>query len=110
MAGAIDRYPQWAAFRRQYDPLAAAGVEPLAAAVAKGQSTAADAVVELSYARARRIWQEAQVGWPALRGLDGLDRDALVTTFRRLEADRLVDNVAAIRAAHLSQVPLRRQR
>ena len=106
MAGNVDRYGEWATFRRRYDPIAAAGVEPLAIAVATGQHSAADAVVELSYARARAMWRAALASWPALRTLDSLDRDALVATFRRLEADRLLDNVAAIRAAHLAQVPL----
>ena len=105
IADQADRYADWAEYRRHRTALDAAGLGALAARVESGGLGAAAAVVELRFARAERIWRDCITSSPALAAITRTDRDGLVATFGRLERDRLVDNVAAILAGHLTQLP-----
>ena len=105
MASSVDRYGEWARLCALRAKLEAAGLGELASRVAAGALDGPAAVTELRFARAERIWRDAVAAQPALRELAALDRHALAADFGRLERARLKENVTAILADHLAQVP-----
>ncbi len=105
MAASTDRYGEWARLCSLRERLDAVGLGDLAARVASGAIDGQAAATELRFARAERLWQGAIATQPALRDLAALDRHALAADFGRLERARLKENVTAILAEHLAQVP-----
>lgn len=105
MAESIERYSEWAELIAARKLVDEAGVGPLADRIASGQLSADAAVAELRFARAEAIWKRALDENPALTGLARLDRHALVEQFEQLEKKHLQDNVTAIIAEHLRQLP-----
>ncbi|MFP5390268.1 MAG: DUF3320 domain-containing protein [Gammaproteobacteria bacterium] len=100
-----ERYPGWVLLCRAQARLADAGLTPLAERMRSGELAPDAALVELRYARAEALWNTAREASPALQGIGQQDRHALVAEFARLERARLQDNVTAIVARHLAQVP-----
>ena len=75
-------------------------------AITNGDLPPANARIEFSYACEEARWRYAVSCRPELsRELRLLDRHGLVTTFRELEAHRLIDVPKLIRRRHLRQVP-----
>ncbi len=105
MAASTDRYGEWARLCSLRERLNAAGLDELAARVASGAIDGQAAAVELRFARAERLWRGVIADQPALRDIAALDRHALAADFGRLERARLKENVTAILADHLAQVP-----
>lgn len=105
MARATDRYAEWAALCAARKQLDAAGLAALAARVAEGALNASSAIVELKFARAEKLWEAALATNAALKDVARLDRHALVEEFSKLERNRLKENVTAILASHLAQLP-----
>lgn len=105
MAEAVDRYPAWAELVTARRVVDADGIGQLADRVANGELDAETATIELRFARAEAIWRRALETKPALADLANIDRHALVAQFSRLDRQLLHDNVTAIVAAHLSQLP-----
>ncbi len=105
MAGATDRYASWARQARLQNTLIAAGLAELEARMRGGELDGAAASVELRYARAESLWSLALAQYPDLRGLAQDPRHDLVATFTGLERQHLKDNVTAILAGHLAQLP-----
>jgi hypothetical protein len=105
IAGAIDRYGEWVQLSRLRLRIESLGSGALADRMDAGALDGPRAVIELRFARAERLWRAALVASPALREIGSVDRHQLVAEFARLERERLKDNVAAIRATHLAQVP-----
>ncbi|MET0270624.1 MAG: DUF3320 domain-containing protein [Sphingomonas sp.] len=105
MAGAIDRYGEWAGLHQARAALERIGLADLAARMASGELDADAAEIELKFARAEQLWSDALAANAALRDVAGLDRHALVAEFARLERARLKENVIDIRAGHLAQLP-----
>ena len=105
MANAVDRYAAWADMSRLRTRLAEAGLTELADLMREGKRDAASARMELRFARAEKIWNDALKQSAILRDIGGLSRHALVATFADLERSRLSENVAGIVSAHLAQVP-----
>lgn len=105
MAASVDRYGEWARLCRLRQRLNTAGVSALAARVAEGEISASAAVIELKFARAERLWREAIEASSALAEIRSLDRHALADQFATLERHRLTENVTAILAQHLAQLP-----
>lgn len=105
MAGAPDRYASWAQLARLHRALTDAGVPDLAERMRTGHVGAADAVIELRFARAEGLWKVAIEQWPALRDIAMENRHDLVDRFAVLEHQRMTENVTGILAAHLGQVP-----
>ena len=101
----VERYGEWARLVRLRDRLDAAGLGELAARIVSGALDAEAAVTELRFARAERLWNDAVRSTPALREIAALDRHALTERFAGLERARLKENVTAILAQHLAQVP-----
>ncbi len=60
---------------------------------------------ELSYALAEARWNYARETKPELNSLARRDRHALVSTFQKLERNRVLEVQAALRDAHLSRMP-----
>jgi len=105
MAAAIDRYGEWARlcrFRRRLDEH---GIGVLADRLARGEIDSRAAVIELRFARAERLWREALAAAPVLNEVGELDRHELTKAFAMLERRHLKDNVTAILAQHLAQLP-----
>jgi hypothetical protein len=105
MADAIDRYGEWAAMARAREALNRIGLGSLAARMADGSVAASDAMIELKFARAERLWDAALATNPALKEIAALDRHALVAEFSSLERTWLKENVTSILAGHLTQLP-----
>jgi hypothetical protein len=105
MGSTIDRYGEWAALRTARTNLEATGLGELAARIATGDMDASAAVTELKFARAEQLWTAALATNAALKDLAALDRHALVAEFASLERSRLKENVTAILADHLAQLP-----
>lgn len=105
MAEATDRYADWARLCGLQRKLDRGGLSALSNRISDGSLDASSAVVELKFARAERLWQHALEAAPALREIGALDRHAISTEFAELERNRLAENVTAIRATHLGQVP-----
>ncbi|HEY5721832.1 MAG TPA: DUF3320 domain-containing protein [Allosphingosinicella sp.] len=105
MANEIERYGEWVRLRQLEKKLAAGGLASLAARIVARDLNGSEAVIELKYARAERLWREAVEASPILRELSSRDRHALATEFAGLERTRLKDNVTTILAKHLAQVP-----
>jgi hypothetical protein len=105
MARELDRYAQWAALCQARAALEAAELGMLADRIAAGELDGSAAAVELKFARAEQLWSAALATSPALKGVAALDRHALVEDFARLERARLKENVTAILADHLAQLP-----
>lgn len=105
MAASTDRYAEWSRLCGLEKGLTACGVAELVARIADGDLDGSAAAVEFKFARAERLWREAITASPALKEIGTLDRHALSDEFARLERRRLKENVTAIRAAHLVQVP-----
>ncbi len=105
MAGATDRYAVWAQLGRLNEGLVSAGLGVLAERMRRGELDAVSAAAELSFARVETLWRYALVQWPLLRTIGMEQRHALVAQFATLERKHLVDNVTAIRAGHLAQIP-----
>lgn len=105
MAASLDRYGQWAALCQARAALDATGLGALADRIAAGELDMSAATVELKFARAEQLWSAALATNPALKDVASLDRHALVEDFTRLERTRLKENVTAILADHLAQLP-----
>lgn len=105
MADSIERYAEWAHLCRLGKRLSDGGVAALAERVADGALNGSAAVIELKFARAERLWRESITAWPELKEISTLDRHLLAREFAGLERSRLKENVTAILAGHLSQVP-----
>lgn len=105
MASSLDRYAEWAGLRQAGAALESAGLGELAARIATGALDSSAAVLELKFARAEQLWNAALATNPALKELATLDRHALVSEFTALERSRLKENVTAILADHLAQLP-----
>jgi hypothetical protein len=105
IANAIDRYGEWIRLNQLRTSMERLGVSELAAHMDSGALDGARAVIELRFARAERLWREALEASSELRGIGSLDRHQLVARFAHLDRERLKDNVNAIRALHLTQVP-----
>lgn len=105
MVSSMDRYAGWVRLTLQHDRIREAGLEALAHRMQSGAMDGAAAVAELRYARAERLWQVAREASPVLRDLGHTKRHDLVAAFADLERTRLAENVTAIRAQHLGQVP-----
>lgn len=105
MANAVDRYGQWSALCQARAALDAIGLGALAERIATGALDASEAIVELKFARAEQLWNAALATNPALKEVAALDRHALVEDFARLERGRMKENVTAILADHLTQLP-----
>ena len=105
MASSTDRYGEWARLCTLRERLDTAGLGDLAARVASGALDGPAAAVELRFARAERLWRDVITDRPGLREIAALDRHALAADFGRLERARLKENVTAILADHLAQIP-----
>ncbi|OYZ14133.1 MAG: DNA helicase [Sphingomonadales bacterium 28-64-96] len=105
MSAASDRYSEWTRLCRLRTKLDDAGLGVLAERIASGELTSEAAQVELRFARAERLWRKAIAGSPTLQSISAKDRDALACEFAKLDRQRLHDNVSAILARHLGQVP-----
>lgn len=105
MLGATDRYADWARLCGLQRKLDEGGLSVLSNRISDGSLDAGSAVVELKFARAERLWQRALDAAPVLQEIGALDRHAISTEFAELERKRLGENVTAIRAMHLRQVP-----
>ncbi len=105
MAASIDRYAEWSALRTARRDLEAGGLGELADRIASGGMDGSAATIELKFARAEQLWTAALATNPALKELATLDRHALVAEFAFLERSRLKENVTAILADHLAQLP-----
>ena len=105
MAESIDRYVEWSRLCGLQKELEASGVSSLSARISDGSLDGSAAVTELKFARAERLWQQALKVVPALKEIGTLDRHLISNEFAELERKRLTENVTAIRAAHLAQVP-----
>ena len=105
MALTMPRYGGWVALQRACAALIDAGVADVAGRMRAGTLTADAAAVEIRFARAETLWNAAREASPVLRDIGGQDRHALVARFVALERQHLKDNVAAIVARHLAQVP-----
>ncbi len=101
----LDLYGQWAALCQARGALDAAGLGALVARIATGELDASAATIELKFARAEQLWSAALATNPALKDVATRDRHALVEDFTRLERTRLKENVTAILADHLAQLP-----
>ena len=105
MSQAVDRYGEWATYRRLRTQMAASGLVGLADRVTSSEMDGSAAVIELRFARAERLWNDAVAESPALREIGTLDRHDLAARFATLERSRLRENVTTILARHLGQVP-----
>ena len=105
MSTAADRYGEWTRLSRLRAKLDSAGLSTLAERIASRELTAEAARVELRFARAERLWRAAIARSSVLQSISAKDRDALACEFARLDRRRLHDNVSAILARHLGQVP-----
>lgn len=105
MAAATDRYASWSRLARLRKALVSAGLGPLEERMRSGKLDGTAAAIELRYARAERLWKLALAQSPDLSGIALERRHELVATFASLERQHLRDNVTAILADHLAQVP-----
>lgn len=105
MAEAVGRYASWVQMARLRQSLETAGMAALADRMRSGELDGEAAAVELQFARAEHLWKLALDGSPALKNIARTRRHDLVATFASLERKRLGENVAAILAGHLAQVP-----
>ena len=105
MARQTDRYGEWTRLRRIERRLDEAGLPALTQRMRDGGLDGPAAVTELTFARAERLWRDAIAASPALGTLADLDRHALAARFASLERAALAENVTAILATHLAQVP-----
>jgi hypothetical protein len=102
---AVDRYGEWTQLSRLRARMGALGSGVLADRMDAGELDGPRAVIEVCFARAERLWHDARRSLPALREIGSVDRHQLVARFANLDRDRLKENVAAIRAGHLAQMP-----
>lgn len=105
MGSEIDRYGEWAAVCGTRGRLDAGQLGELAERMANGALDGSAAAIELKYARAEKLWRAARDTMPPLKNIAALDRHAMAAEFGRLERTRLKENVSAILAAHLAQLP-----
>ncbi|KQM62802.1 DNA helicase [Sphingomonas sp. Leaf17] len=105
MARQTDRYAEWTRLRRIERRLDEAGLAALTDAMRARTFDGQAAVTELTFARAERLWRDAIAASPDLATFADLDRHALAARFAQLERAALADNVTAILATHLAQVP-----
>ena len=105
MAASIDGYAAYANLERLRCALAAAGLAELAERMRSGELDTAAARVELRFARAEALWNNALARDPVLRELATERRHDLVSAFASLERNRMKENVDGIVAGHLAQVP-----
>ncbi|MBT5700553.1 MAG: DUF3320 domain-containing protein [Gammaproteobacteria bacterium] len=70
-----------------------------------GSLAVQQAPTELSFSVAEARWNYARKIKPELNSLARLDRHALVSTFQKLERDRVTEVQVALRDAHLSRIP-----
>jgi len=105
IANAIDRYGEWTQLNRLRASMEQLGVGALAASMDTGALDGPRAAIELCFARAEQLWRDALAASSVLREVRSLDRHQLVQRFAHLDLERLKENVGAIRASHLAQVP-----
>lgn len=105
MLDAIPDYGKWALYSRLSADMEEAGAGELVDKIGSGQISCEDAIVELRFARSEQLWNRALEQSPILKEISDLDRHKLVSKFSDLEKRHFDDNVAAILAQHLSQVP-----
>jgi hypothetical protein len=105
IAKATDRYSEWTRLNHLKTRLESLGAGALAARMDAGVLDGPRATTELRFARAERLWRDALAASPELREIRSLDRHQLVAHFAELDRERLKENVSAIRALHLAQVP-----
>ncbi len=102
---AVDRYGEWTQLSQLRARMDALGSGVLADRMNAGALDGPRAIIEARFARAERLWQDARRTSPALRDIGAVDRHQLVAHFSNLDRSRLKENVAAIRAGHLAQIP-----
>lgn len=105
MASSIDRYAPWATLTRLRRRLVDAGLSQLAERMESGEFSSATTATEIRFARAEQLWRLALASSSILRDIKLEDRHDIVERFASLERNRLKDNVAAILAGHLAQIP-----
>jgi hypothetical protein len=102
---AVDRYGEWTQLGRLRARMEALGSGVLADRMDAGELDGPRAAIEARFARAERLWHDARRSSAALREIGSIDRHQLVAHFAALDRGRLKENVAAIRAGHLAQIP-----
>jgi very-short-patch-repair endonuclease len=101
-----DAYSLWTRIQfAKNSVLEFSGLADLLARVEDGTLELQRAPIELSYAVAEARWNYAREIKPELNSFARLDRHTLVSTFQKLERDRLTEVQAALRDAHLSRIP-----
>lgn len=105
MMVSIDRYSGWVSLQRLEGEVGRAGLDQLGRRMREEGISGDEAVTEIRYARAEKIWQRARADSSGLRELANENRHQLAASFAQLERDRLKENVTSIVAGHLSQVP-----
>ncbi len=104
IAAALHLYAHWAEMGRLHTRLVSIGGD-LAEKMRSGELDASSAATELSFARAEALWRISLQNSPILREIRMEKRHELVANFAALERQKLADNVTAILASHLAQVP-----
>ena len=105
MAAATGRYRNWVRLARLRERLDSSGLSALAERMRLGELDGPAASTELRYARAEALWKLALAQNSDLKSLADEHRHELVSRFTNLDRQSLKDNVTAILASHLSQVP-----
>jgi hypothetical protein len=105
IGNAIDHYGEWARLNHLRAQIQVIDSGQLAGRMDNGELDGIRAAMELRFARAERLWHDAIVASPELGEIRSIDRHELVARFTHLDREQLKDNVDAIRAHHLAQVP-----
>ncbi len=105
IADTIDRYGEWSHLNHLRIQIETLDSGAFANRMDAGALDGPSAVAELRFARAERLWRDAVAASPELQEIRSLDRHQLVARFTHLDRERLKENVNAIRALHLAQVP-----
>jgi hypothetical protein len=103
--GHLKDYPTWARAARIRQKLHDLGLDPILNAMHDGTLATAAAVVELRFARAEQLWQEARRLFPLLEALEQADRHEWVREFADLERQHLRENVTRVHALHREHMP-----
>ena len=105
LASEPQAYEQWVHLIRLEGAIVSSGFAELVARVRSGTFTGEQAVTELRFARAERLWKDALQRHPILRaeGTDG--RQELANTFARLDRERLITTAKDVLRHHLLNVP-----
>lgn len=105
IAVALPDYKKWAQYCLLAAKLEKAGLSDLSARLSCGTLNGEGAATELRFARAEHLWNRAIAENSSLQELRNFDRHKLVSEYQGFEKSLFKDNVTAILAQHLSQVP-----